>query len=125
YDSLRWYVFDDRQMYRPGEEVHIKGWMRRVGGKQNGDVSLVGGEVTSVSYQITDSQGNAIGDGQAEVNALGGFDFAFTIPQPVNLGYAQIYLNAQGSLGGLDSSSSTHSFQIQEFRRPEYEVNAQ
>ncbi|MGH9903884.1 MAG: hypothetical protein ACRD68_18905, partial [Pyrinomonadaceae bacterium] len=24
-DALRWYVFDDRKMYRPGEEVHVKG----------------------------------------------------------------------------------------------------
>ena len=32
-NSLRWAVFDDRQMYRPGEEVHIKGWLRRVGAK--------------------------------------------------------------------------------------------
>ncbi|MEO6391581.1 MAG: Ig-like domain-containing protein, partial [Pyrinomonadaceae bacterium] len=31
-DELRWFVFDDRKMYRPGEEVHIKGWMRIVGG---------------------------------------------------------------------------------------------
>jgi len=23
-DSLRWFVFDDRGMYRPGEEVHVK-----------------------------------------------------------------------------------------------------
>lgn len=125
FDSLRWYTFDDRQMYRPGEEVHIKGWMRRLGGKQNGDVGLVSSEVTSVTYQVNDAQGNAIGNGQVEVNALGGFDFTFTIPQPVNLGYAQIYLNAQGNLGGLDSSSYTHTIQIQEFRRPEYEVIAQ
>ena len=27
--------------------------------------------------------------GQAEVNALGGFDFAFTIPQATNLGNAR------------------------------------
>ena len=123
-NSLRWYVFDDRQMYRPGEEVHIKGWMRRLGARQNGDVSLVGGEVTSVSYQLTDPQGNSIGSGQADVNALGGFDFAFTIPQTVNLGTAALNLNAQGSLGGLDGSSYGHSIQIQEFRRPEYEVTA-
>jgi alpha-2-macroglobulin len=31
-DEIRWYVFDDRQMYRPGEEVHMKGWLRLVGG---------------------------------------------------------------------------------------------
>ncbi len=39
-DSLRWYVFDDRQMYRPDEEVHVKGWMRLIGGTQDGDVGL-------------------------------------------------------------------------------------
>ncbi len=123
-DSLRWYTFDDRKMYRPGEEVHLKGWLRQVGGRQNGDVSLVGGKVTSVSYQLTDPQGNAIGDGQADVNALGGFDFVFTIPQTVNLGYAQLFLNAQGDLGGLNGTSFTHSLQVQEFRRPEFEVSA-
>ena len=82
-------MFDDRQMYRPGEEIHVKGWMRRIGGKQDGDVGLVGDTVTSVSYQFTDPQGNALGSGQATVNALGGFDLVFTIPQAVNLGYAQ------------------------------------
>ena len=35
-DVLRWYVFDDRKMYRPGEEVSIKGWLRRVGERQGG-----------------------------------------------------------------------------------------
>ena len=123
-DSLRWYVFDDRKMYRPGEEVHIKGWMRRVGGRQNADVNLVGSEVSSVTYQLMDPQGNAIGTGQADVNALGGFDFAFTIPQTVNLGTAYLNLNAQGNLGELDQIAYSHSFQIQEFRRPEFEVAA-
>jgi uncharacterized protein YfaS (alpha-2-macroglobulin family) len=123
-DTLRWAVFDDRQMYRPGEDVHIKGWLRRVGAQQNGDVSLVGDAVTSVTYQITDSQGNSIGSGQADVNALGGFDFVYSIPQKVNLGYVQVDLNAQGSLGGLDGISCNHTFQVQEFRRPEFEVTA-
>ncbi|PKO13398.1 MAG: hypothetical protein CVU39_19540 [Chloroflexi bacterium HGW-Chloroflexi-10] len=124
-DSLRWYVFDDRQMYRPGEEVHIKGWMRRVGGRQDGDVSLVGSAVTSVTYQLMDPQGNEIGNGQVDVNALGGFDFALTIPQTVNLGTAYLNLTVQGSLGGLDGTTTYgHTFQIQEFRRPEFEVTA-
>jgi uncharacterized protein YfaS (alpha-2-macroglobulin family) len=123
-DELRWYVFDDRQMYRPGEEVHVKGWMRRVGAGQNSDVGLVGGEVTAVNYQIIGPQGNEIGNGRAEVNALGGFDFAFTLPENANLGYAQLYLNAEGPLSGLSSTQFYHSFQIQEFRRPEFEVSA-
>jgi uncharacterized protein YfaS (alpha-2-macroglobulin family) len=123
-DSLRWYVFDDRQMYRPGEEIHIKGWLRRIGGKQDGDVQLVGASLSSVNYQITDPFGNELGNGQVDVNTLGGFDFAFTIPQATNLGAAQIYLTAAGSLSGLDGIQFYHQFQIQEFRRPEFEVTA-
>ncbi len=124
YDELRWYVFDDRKMYRPDEEVHIKGWLRRVGAGQDGDVGLVGPQVTAVRYQIIGAQGNEIGSGNAEVNALGGFDFAFTLPENANLGYAQLILNAEGNLSGLTSTQYYHSFQIQEFRRPEFEVSA-
>ncbi|MBI5963816.1 MAG: hypothetical protein HY863_10110 [Chloroflexi bacterium] len=120
-DTLRWYVFDDRQMYRPGEEVHIKGWLRLIGGRQDGDVGLAGSDLRLLNYQITDPQGNNLTNGQVEVNALGGFDFAFTVPEATNLGIAVIYLTAESGLAG---AQYTHSFQIQEFRRPEFEVTA-
>ncbi len=123
-DALRWYVLDDRQMYRPGEEVHIKGWMRRIGARKDGDVSLVGSQVSSVNFQLTDPQGNMIGVGQVDVNTLGGFDLTLTIPQTVNLGYAYLNLTAAGTLSGLTGETYTHTFQIQEFRRPEFEVTA-
>jgi uncharacterized protein YfaS (alpha-2-macroglobulin family) len=123
-DTLRWYVFDDRQMYRPGEEVHLKGWLRRVGGKQTGDVALVGPEIEAVRYRLTDSQGNELATGRADVNDLGGFDFILALPQQTNLGIAALYLTAEGSLGGLEWIEHYHTFQIQEFRRPEFEVNA-
>ncbi len=123
-DDLRWYVFDDRQMYRPGEEVHLKGWLRRVGGGQDGDVGLVGGAVEAVGYVLYGPQGNDLVSGSAEVNALGGFDFVFTLPDNTNLGYAQLYLDAQGSLTGLSGTEHYHAIQIQEFRRPEFEVTA-
>ena len=48
-DWLRWHVFDDRGMYRPGEEVHVKGWIRRIGGGEDGDVEALGGATESVS----------------------------------------------------------------------------
>lgn len=122
-DELRWYVFDDRAMYRPGEEVHVKGWLRRVGGRQDGDVGLAEG-VTAVSYQVIGSQGNELLQGRADVNLLGGFDFAFTLPTNANLGYANIRLHAEGGPGGLSDRGYYHNFQIQEFRRPEFEVTA-
>ncbi len=124
YDDLRWYVFDDRQMYKPGEEIHLKGWLRRVGGKQDGDVGLVGDSVTSVNYVLTGPQGNELATGNAEVNSLGGFDFMITLPENANLGYAQLQLYALGSLDNLSGTEYYHSLQIQEFRRPEFEVAA-
>ncbi len=123
-DILQWYVFDDRSMYKPGEEVHVKGWLRRIGAGQDGDVGLLGNDVTGVSYQVIGPQGNELLSGRAEVNRLAGFDFNFTLPENTNLGYAQLYLYAEGPLSNLSGNTYYHSFQIQEFRRPEFEVTA-
>ena len=122
-DELRWYVFDDRQMYRPGEEVHVKGWLRRIGAGQTGDVSLVGDSGVSLQYTVNDPQGNQLADGVLDVNDLGGFDFAFTLPENANLGYANLYLSAR-NVSGVYTTDYYHNFQIQEFRRPEFEVTA-
>ncbi len=123
-DQLRWYVFDDRQIYKPGEEVSVKGWMRQIGGRQDGDVGLVGSSVDAVRYQVVGPQGNEIGSGRSAVNALGGFDFTFTLPENTNLGYAQLILDVEGNLSSLDGRQYYHQFQILEFRRPEFEVTA-
>jgi len=122
-DYLQWYVFDDRQMYRPGEEVHVKGWVRLIGWKQDGDVGLPGSAMNAVNYTIYGPQGNDLGSGRIDANALGGFDLSFTLPENVNLGYAYIEMRAEGSLG-YSGNYYSHNFQIQEFRRPEFEVNA-
>ncbi|MCB0085080.1 MAG: hypothetical protein KDE47_29270, partial [Caldilineaceae bacterium] len=122
-DELAWYVWDDRQMYRPGEEVHVKGWVRRVGGQPDGDVILLTGQ-DALSYIVSDPQGNQLTTGSAELNAAGGFDLAFTLPENANLGYANLQLTLSGSVSNLNSRDYWHSFQIQEFRRPEFEVTA-
>ena len=121
-DSLRWFVFDDRKMYQPGEEVHVKGWIRRIGGAKTGDTGSVADAVKHVAYYLTDSRGNQIKVGTVAVNALGGFDWAFKLPDNMNLGYTNLKLQALSSLTG---NGYPHSFQVQEFRRPEFEVKTQ
>ncbi|HKQ78825.1 MAG TPA: DUF6049 family protein [Blastocatellia bacterium] len=118
-DILSWHVFDDRGMYRPGEEVHIKGWLRNVGLGTNGDVAMAG--ATGVSYILNDSRGNRILNGSARVNAWGGFDAAFKLPPTMNLGHAYLILNAEGG-SAVDRNGHNHPIRVQEFRRPEYEV---
>jgi uncharacterized protein YfaS (alpha-2-macroglobulin family) len=122
-DGLSWFIFDDRKMYRPGEEVHIKGWIRKVGGGKLGDVSLPG-ESTGhvVDYTLRDSQGNEVTKGSAQINALGGFDTKFKLPGTMNLGNA--YVQFQATAATIPGGMQQHYFEVQEFRRPEFEVNA-
>jgi hypothetical protein len=119
--TLRFYVFDDRRMYRPGEEAKVKGWIRLLGAGPQGDVLPWPGGAGSVSWKLTDAQGNEAGKGQAPVSAFGAFDFGLTLPPTMNLGNATLSLEAAG---GRPGSTYAHSFQVQEFRRPEFEVTA-
>jgi uncharacterized protein YfaS (alpha-2-macroglobulin family) len=124
-DALRWYVFDDRKMYRPGEEVHIKGWIRKVGGGKFGDVGLPGAADVgrTVSYTLKDSQGNEVTKGNVPINALGGFDLKLKLPGTMNLGNGFVELKAVDAK--IAGDTTQHYFQVQEFRRPEFEVTAQ
>jgi len=121
YDSLRWFVFNDRGIYKPKEEVAIKGYIRKVTGGKLGDVEGLADSASGLTYSVKDPRNNEIAKGTANLNAFGAFDFKFSIPDNANLGYARIDLSTNSSVSG---SSSTHQFQIQEFRRPEFEVTA-
>lgn len=121
-DSLHWFVFDDRKMYRPGEEVHVKGWIRKLGGGKTGDIGPLPNTVTHVAFILSDSRGNQMKVGSVPLNAFGGFDWALKLPDNMNLGNATLKLQALSSLVG---NTHEHTFQVQEFRRPEFEVKAQ
>ncbi|HSD67520.1 MAG TPA: alpha-2-macroglobulin family protein, partial [Vicinamibacteria bacterium] len=121
-DSLRYCVFDDRKMYRPGEEVRVKGWLRLIGAGPRGDVEALPPAATGLAWTLRDSQGNEVAKGEARVSATGGFDLALKLPATMNLGPATLLLDARGT--SLDGGSYTHAFQVQEFRRPEFEVKA-
>jgi uncharacterized protein YfaS (alpha-2-macroglobulin family) len=120
-DSLLWYVFDDRQMYRPGEEIQLKGWLRRLQGQELGDVIGIADAVQDVSYVLRDPRGNELRRGTATVDAAGGFHAKIDVPRDSNLGYASVELTARGR-GEVEGRNHYHGLQIQEFRRPAFEV---
>src|SRR5947209_8182935 len=118
-------AFVDNNMYRPGEEVHIKGWIRKIGGGKTGDVGLPGAADVgrTVSYTLRDSQGNEVTKGNVQINALGGFDLKLKLPGTMNLGNGYVELKAVDAK--ISGDTTQHYFQVQEFRRPEFEVTAQ
>jgi len=119
-DTLTWFVFDDRKMYRPKEEVSIKGYIRFYEGGKLGDIQALGDRAGGgVTYVVRDARGNEITKGSAEVNMFGAFDFKFKLTDNMNLGAGSIELRTAGG-----AYSHYHQFQVQEFRRPEFEVKA-
>ena len=123
-DELRWYVFDDRKLYRPGEEIHIKGWIRRIGMGSDGDVGSLNGAIKTLTYVIEDELDNEVRKGALTLNAFGGFDMVFNLPANMNLGTANVKFETTSNLKAFDENKFSHDFQVQEFRRPEFEVIA-
>ncbi len=124
-DSLRWFTFDDRQLYKPGESVNVKGWLRILGVGKNGDVGALPTPTKNrVRYEVRGPRSNEIAKGSVDVDDSGGFHLSVQLPKNANLGQAQVRLELEGPSGGAHNRSSYHHFQIQEFRRPEFEVTA-
>lgn len=123
------YVTDDRGMYKPGESVHIKGWVREIEYTKAYKLNASSGK--SIRYYVRDQQGNEVVKGKADISSLGGFDFAFDLPKTMNLGHTYLQIGFRNPNGSDDkqetnawSTFAHHNFQVQEFRRPEFEVSA-
>lgn len=117
--TLSWYVIDDRKLYRPGEEVNIKGWIRKIDLTPRGGTEMFTAAGETVNYVLKDSQNNEITKGSVKLNALAGFNFTFKLPATMNLGGATLAFKLEE-----DGGEYSHYFQVQEFRRPEFEITA-
>ncbi len=117
-DQTIWYVVDDRGMYRPGETVRVKGWIRNLAFSGGGGLELPGPGET-ITWTARDSFGNELGSGRIRPDKFGGFDLAIDLPMGTNLGSATIQFVRPSD---RDYGFFNHPFQIQEFRRPEFEV---
>lgn len=124
HDALRWLVFDDRGMYRPGEQVRIKGWLRRLPTDPQSDLQLPQVSDKRIRWRLKDSLEVEIAKGEVELSGLGGFDFAIDLPNTPSLGPAQLSLELADATS-TDDETFEHWFEIQEFRRPEYEVSTE
>lgn len=124
-DQSRWYILTDRGVYRPGETVSLKGWVRRLTTSGEGRLELfdVADQTPRIAWNAYDAQGNPIADGTIDVNALGGFDTTFELPVAANLGAAYVDFQLRG-VAGLPDQWWGHQFLVDEFRRPEFEVTA-
>ena len=124
--QLRWHLITDRNLYQPGEQVTVRGWLREVGQTPDGDVSFYvpPGRVVRVNWRAYDSRGNELQAGRAymDMEADGGFVFDFPVPEDANSGSGWIEMYAEPDQG-VEESWAHLEFRIEEFRRPEFEVS--
>jgi hypothetical protein len=118
-DETRWMVFDDRQVYQPGESMRVKGWVRNYTLSGAAELEAVAPGAT-VTYTVTDAYGNQLLSGEATLGSLGGFDLELALPETADLGQAA--LNLTLGRAGVPLGASYHSFRIEQYRRPEFEV---
>ncbi|HMW03335.1 MAG TPA: MG2 domain-containing protein, partial [Acidobacteriota bacterium] len=124
---LNWFVFDDRSIYRPGEEVHFKGWIRAIESKPGGDITRINTQPTPLTFEVKDSASNTLATGHLTTNQFGGFDGKFRLPDSTALGSARIYFEIAlpEAQTNADRQTHWHAFRVEEFRRPEFQVSIQ
>ncbi|MCX5743598.1 MAG: MG2 domain-containing protein, partial [Proteobacteria bacterium] len=116
-----WYVVDDRQLYKPGEQVTLKGLVRATDRNEGGDLGAIGGLVRQVRYTVYDAEDVKLAGGAVAISPRGSFDVRFTLPTTPNLGAARVAFETTANGEALDFD---HTIQIEEFRTPEFAVSA-
>ena len=118
----RWvlWTWDDRNLYKPRETVTVKGYLRQLQRGPDGATVPVypDADGRTVTYTAYDGRGADIGSGEVEVNAYGAFVHELELGDGINTGTASIYYN------GVGGATRAHTFQVQEFRKPEFKAAA-
>ncbi|CAF2837622.1 unnamed protein product [Rotaria sp. Silwood2] len=83
-DVYVWHVFNDRGLYRPKEDLYIKGYVRLL--KQEGEAKVPTYSQGVIDYMVYDSQDQQLQQSKVELNKYGAFDVTFTLTENVNLG---------------------------------------
>jgi uncharacterized protein YfaS (alpha-2-macroglobulin family) len=106
-------IVTDRPLYRPGEEVRFKGFLRA-----NADGRLSPPTGATVAWQVIHSDDDQrVAEGTAKVNAFGGWDGAWTAPPQGRLGDFRIVAKI-----GETNAGSNGTFRVDEFRNPPFSV---
>jgi len=104
----------DRPVYQPAQDVFGKFWIRHTS-YELADISTFAGKKFNIS--ITDPAGNSVlKNHSVTADAYGGVEYTYKLPEDTKLGVYSVTLR-QGS-----SHRGSHSFRVEEYKKPEYEV---
>ncbi|MBI5952221.1 MAG: Ig-like domain-containing protein [Chloroflexi bacterium] len=114
-ERLYAYLYTDRPIYRPNQEVFFKGILRN-----NDDLHYSLPDQAKV-HLVVEQWGNKIFAEDVTVNKQGSFSGSVTLGQDVSLGYYTIYVYRTSNPD--ESPISSVSFNVAEYKKPEFEVS--
>ena len=107
------YVYTDRPVYRPGNTVHFKAILRDRAG--NNLVVPTGGPI---HVKAVDEADKTLLEKDLPLSAMGTIQGDIALPASASLGFARINLTR----GESDDVAGSTSFRVEEYRKPEYQV---
>ncbi|MCE1246320.1 MAG: MG2 domain-containing protein [Firmicutes bacterium] len=110
-DRKNVYFFTERPVYRPGHKVYFKGVVTEL----QPDKTFRRITDTDVVVVMKDSRNSSVGRLQLKTNSHGSFNGEFDIPETTPLG--RHYLSAN-----IEGREYNCMFDVQEYRKPEFEV---
>lgn len=112
YKLAKAFAMTDRPVYRPGQEVNYKVWLRHAQYDQE-DVSQFAG--ATVHVRLHDPKGEKVLDKHFKADEFGGFEVKYALPDAATLGQYSIQVLAY-QVGGAAQ------FRVEEYKKPEFEV---
>jgi hypothetical protein len=109
-------AFAERGIYRPGEEVHIKGVVRE---RRRGALQRPAPGST-LRLKLGSSEGEARVTETVQVGPFGTFHRTFTVPRNAELGWWNVAV--EGTLAGR-AVDAVASFRVEEYRAPQFKVD--
>lgn len=111
--ELLGYIYTDRPVYRPGHAVRYKGVLRW---RDRGQLAAFGRD--SVEVQVVDDSNKVLLRERKTPDEFGSVTGSLTLPGTAALGYYRVTIAS-----GEDTATGT--FEVQEYRKPEYDVSVQ
>lgn len=111
-------MFTERGLYKPGEEVHIKGVVRE---NKIGNWAVPKG-LKNGNYTIENSRGTEIAKGSVRLNDFGSYLIDITLPKDSPTGYYNIAVEFGEETDTSSSFNIYQSFRVEEFKPLEFET---
>ncbi len=112
YKATKTLVVTDRPVYRPGQDVEFKAWVRHSQYDKEEESQFAGKNFT---VRINNPKGEKIYEKNLKTDEFGGLADKITLPEAATLGSYRIHLHQGGQHGG-------NTFRVEEYKKPEFEV---